>query len=603
MDIYEIKQRAEALSAQTDLMSILPTDVGDLINDLATVVNENNINGAQLGIKQTYESVAAMNEATSPVDYDGNPLKKGNLVIIYNESNVTDNNKIYTYLNPGWSFVTLLKNFENTELFYEIPGDITALNEGEGEDVVNKVKEVFGTIDGWFFVNQINKDFLIDKNGITMSYRASSVGAGNYMFYISYYAQGVIVDLELFARQIFTSGPPTLDIERVTINKNPHILWDNSSNMNNYKDEGIFIVKGVHSNSGDNMPITAYANGNIGAVLSIAKSTVDESTGECIIGQHLVIANKVGGETKEFIRSCIIKNDEETWTPWKESSMIQIFGEKSSGIAMRADIDAAIDNGQYAGVYMGSDGFLPQGATFTLITINNYAANATTGQPNNRQVTQIFIYTPLSTTGKVVPSKMVKRDGFGGDSISWSALESVGGSNEIKNGDIVLPDKTTMTLEDYKASKRSDAIGVIFDARKGLFVKKNKYTGVLIGNQDRATNIFCNVVRCKDPYDGKVTQKMNLLNSLYWSSDFPVFSYAEENGLYVASNGELAQMHTLTDSLDAIGSDYGGMANIASCTQVPLATTRVSVFYGGAWEDRDTRDPLTSLSYFLIDIL
>lgn len=73
MDIYEIKQRAETLSAKTDLMSILPTDVGDLINDLATVVNENNINGAQLGIKQTYESVAAMNEATSPVDYDGNP--------------------------------------------------------------------------------------------------------------------------------------------------------------------------------------------------------------------------------------------------------------------------------------------------------------------------------------------------------------------------------------------------------------------------------------------------------------------------------------------------------------------------------------------------
>ena len=563
MDIYEIKQRSEALSNKTEVMSITPTEVGGLIGDLATIVNENNINGSQLGIKQTYKSVAAMNEAASPVDYAGNPLKKGNLVIIYNESNVTDNNKIYTYLNPGWEFVTLLKNFENTELFYEIPGDITALNEGEGEDVVNKVKEVFGTIDGWFFVNQ----------------------------------------LELFARQIFTSGPPTLDIERVTINKNPHILWDNSSNMNNYKDEGIFIVKGVHSNSGGNLPITAYANGNIGAVLSIAKSTVDESTGEYIIGQHLVIANKVGGETKEFIRSCIIKNDEETWTPWKESSMIQIFGEKSSGIAMRADIDAAIDNGQYAGVYMESDGFLPQGATFILITINNYAANATIGQPNNRQVTQILIYTPLSTTGKIVPSKIVKRDGIGGDSISWSALESVGGSNEIKNGDIVLPCKTTMPLDAYKSSGRSDAIGVVFDAHKGLFVRKNKYTGVLIGNQDRATNIFYNVVRCKDPYDGRVTQKMNLLSSLYRSIDFPVFSYAEENGLYVASNGELAQMHAITDSLDAIGSDYGSMASIASCTQVPLATTKVSVFYGGAWGDSDTRDPLNSLSYFLIDIL
>lgn len=102
--------------------------------------------------------------------------------------------------------------------FYPIPGDITSLIAGEGEDVVNKVRDVFGTIDGWFFVNQINKNFLIDNNGITMSFSASSVGAGNYQFNIRYYAQG-IVTVELFARQITTSGPPTLNIERVTINK------------------------------------------------------------------------------------------------------------------------------------------------------------------------------------------------------------------------------------------------------------------------------------------------------------------------------------------------------------------------------------------------
>ena len=297
--------------------------------------------------------------------------------------------------NPVQNAV-ITKGIEAANEFYPIPGDITTLIQGESEEAIGKVREVIGTIDGWT-LNGIKKKYLIDKNGLTASFYSSSVGSGNYQYYISYY-NGILVNVELFARQISTSGPPTLDVERVTINKSSSVC-------------------------------------------------------------------------------------------------------------------------------------------------------------------------------------------------------------NIENGDIVLPDKSTMTLESYKASGRSDAIGVVFDSRKGLFVRKNKYTGVLIGNQDRATNIFYNVVRCKDPYDGKVTQKMNLLNSLYWSSDFPVFSYAEENGLYVASNGELAQMHTLTDSLDAIGSDYGGMANIASCTQVPLVTTRVSVFYGGAWEDRDTRDPLTSLSYFLIDIL
>ena len=399
MDIYEIKQRAKALSAQTDLMSILPTDVGDLINDLATVVNENNINGAQLGIKQTYESVAAMNEATSPVDYDGNPLKKGNLVIIYNESNVTDNNKIYTYLNPGWEFVTLLKNFENTELFYEIPGDITALNDGEGEDVINKVKEVFGTIDGWFFVNQIDKDYLIDKNGITMSYRAGSVGAGNYMFYISYYAQG-IVNLELFARQIYTSGPPTLNIERVTINKSSSVSVSN-----------------------------------------------------------------------------------------------------------------------------------------------------------------------------------------------------------IKNGDIVLPDKSTMTLESYKASGRSDAIGVVFDKHKGLFVKKDYFSGTLIANQSVALEIFYSKVKCHAPYDGRTTQKLNLLHSSNPSTEFPVFNYAEQNGVYVASNGEIEQIKEVNESLQAIKSNIVSFSYIASCTQRPKATSSASVFYGGAWGASDYRDPSTALNYLLIDIL
>lgn len=139
------------------------------------------------------------------------------------------------------------------------------------------------------------------------------------------------------------------------------ITWTNESNMNNYKEEGIFIINGVHSNSGDNVPITAYANGNIGGVLSIAKSTSDSETGEYIIGQHLILANKVGGETKEYIRSCIVKNEIETWTPWKESGMIRLFGEKASGIATKTDIDSAIDNGQYMGVYMDSDGLLPQG--------------------------------------------------------------------------------------------------------------------------------------------------------------------------------------------------------------------------------------------------
>lgn len=317
------------------------------------------------------------------------------------------------------------------------------------------------------------------------------------------------------------------------------ITWDNSTNANNIKEAGLYIIDGVHSNSGDNLPTTAYANGYIGGFMSVTVSTKDEELNEQIIGHNLTLSNKVSGETKQYVRSCVIKGDVETWTAWKEVNTIQMFGTKSSGIATKADIDAAIDNGQYAGVYMGADGFLPQGATFTLTVINNYAATAASSLPANyRQITQLFICTPLSTTGKVVPSKMVKRDGIGGDSISWSALENVGGSKPINDGDIVLPDKTTMTLDTYKASGRSDAIGVIVDAAKKLFVRKQLIYDPLIGDEatDEIKDILVNV--CDKNSDGK-----DILNNLIFvwnlkgnnSGDFaryfPVF-YMLDAGVY-----------------------------------------------------------------------
>ena len=109
----------------------------------------------------------------------------------------------------------------------------------------------------------------------------------------------------------------------------------------------------------------------------------------------------------------------------------------------------------------------------------------------------------------------VRKDG------KWTPFVSV------NNGDIVLPDKSTMTLESYKASGRSDAIGVVFDSHKGLFVKKDYYSGTLIANQSVALEIFYAKVKCHAPYDGRTTQKLNLLHSSNPSTEFPVFNYAE----------------------------------------------------------------------------
>lgn len=248
------------------------------------------------------------------------------------------------------------------------------------------------------------------------------------------------------------------------------ISWDNSSNMNNYKDEGIYIISGVRSNSGDNMPISNYnTNGYIGGTLIINKTPEDPETKEYIISQNLVLANKVGGETKEYIRSCIVKNQIETWTPWKETNMIQLFGEKASGLASDTDINAAIDNGQYMGVYTGST-LMPTGSTFTMTVINNYAANAQTGQPNNRQVTQIFFYTPLSTDGQINPSNIVKRDGIGGDSIVWGDVQNITNNSYIISKNTAHIDPAYQAIQWEKTEEEFNGLKKAIADKKQIFV-------------------------------------------------------------------------------------------------------------------------------------
>lgn len=171
----------------------------------------------------------------------------------------------------------------------------------------------------------------------------------------------------------------------------------------------------------------------------------------------------------------------------------------------------------------------------------------------------------------------------------------------VSNGDIVLSDRSTMSLSDYKDRGKNDAIGVVFDARKGLFVRKNKYSGILVSGST-AEGIFYSNVGCKDPYDGKLTQKLNLLFSTNRSVDFPVFDYADTNNWYIASNGEIEAIRKVKTSLDYIGSNLFS-TSLLSCTQDPKNKTSASVFYSGSWGNSDINVPTTTQSYALIDIL
>lgn len=106
----EIKLRAKALAEKTDVNSISPQEVGGIMQDLASHSENVLRNGGTLGIRKVYVSVEAMEaDRTAPVDFWGNPIKKGNLVVIYDGTTTgLDNNQIYAFMNPGWELATKL---------------------------------------------------------------------------------------------------------------------------------------------------------------------------------------------------------------------------------------------------------------------------------------------------------------------------------------------------------------------------------------------------------------------------------------------------------------------------------------------------------------
>ena len=52
--IYELKRRAQELSAKKDSLSISPEEVGGLIDETLDVINEAEKNQIGLGIRNTY---------------------------------------------------------------------------------------------------------------------------------------------------------------------------------------------------------------------------------------------------------------------------------------------------------------------------------------------------------------------------------------------------------------------------------------------------------------------------------------------------------------------------------------------------------------------
>lgn len=142
--IYDIKKRAQQLSEKTDSETISPQEVGGLFSDMADYTNDVEVNGSSLGIRKTYTSVSAMEADKNPVGDDGKPLKKGQLVNIYNQDDPSsaDNNKVFSWQNPGWQIRTTLDagyatREELTELENKTPSNFIKTSVDVKDSIIN----------------------------------------------------------------------------------------------------------------------------------------------------------------------------------------------------------------------------------------------------------------------------------------------------------------------------------------------------------------------------------------------------------------------------------------------------------------------------------
>lgn len=210
------------------------------------------------------------------------------------------------------------------------------------------------------------------------------------------------------------------------------IDWSEKSNLNDYVLPGTYICNnGLRTNINDGLPIDNIGdNARFGFTLVVTQATSNENGNHHqIVGQTLVLTNRLGNETKQYSRSLkyTINNaatppevTDNTWSNWKELQGVIYLGQVT-----KAQLDTIIDNGIYTGVVIDNE-LLPQGCTFTMLVMNNYAVNSAMQVPAiYRQVSQTFFALPLIIPGGYVPDAfeldgyMCMRRGYGDKDINW----------------------------------------------------------------------------------------------------------------------------------------------------------------------------------------
>lgn len=223
------------------------------------------------------------------------------------------------------------------------------------------------------------------------------------------------------------------------------VVWNSTSNMNDYKTAGTYEIYGERTRQDDNLPILNASTGHsIAARLTVVASTLQPANNEICVTQFLQLSNRVGGDGATYVRTYNENNNGMNgWSAWqKQMGMVETYINNdyntidSQGQPIGGGLRGMMDNGIYSGIY--TDGYTDLTnstfiETFALIVINDYAVSGQAGLP--RHITQLK-YAVDAITGQ---STVKKRVGTGNDSISWSDWTDIGGggSQEVDITDAV----------------------------------------------------------------------------------------------------------------------------------------------------------------------
>lgn len=196
------------------------------------------------------------------------------------------------------------------------------------------------------------------------------------------------------------------------------------------------------------------------------------------------------------------------------------------------------------------------------------------------------------------------------------SLLATAGASGVNVGDIVLPGKLTMTLEQYKKSGRVDAIGVVFDKYKGLFVRNTTITAALATHETTSANtgrsgvgVFYQEVDSYNFTNGReiLLQCKAISDGDKFAAGFPAFYKALQisQDCYLPSFEELRLiLERVSEELKFIGLSWEP-SFISSCTWDGLETTsNISVFYSDRFSFYDKKGvDETNSQFFVIDFL